>query len=105
MASDFATIPFRKIFSDIKVYIYLVVKLLVIPAAASALAYLFGLDSFYIYFVAIMTALPCASNTVMYAEKYDVAPEFGAKLTGISTVLSVATVPLVLSMVDKLFIA
>ena len=100
-----ATIPFGKIFSDIKVYILLFIKLLIIPTVSSALAYILGLDSFYIYFVAIMTALPCASNTVMYAEKYDVAPEFGAKLTGISTVLSVATVPLVLNLVDKLFIS
>ena len=100
-----ATIPFGKIFSDIKVYILLLVKLFAIPLAASGIAALLGLGDFYVYFVAIMTALPCASNTVMYAEKYDVAPEFGAKLTGISTVLSVVTVPVVLSIVDKLFIS
>ena len=100
-----ATIPFGKIFSDLKVYVLLLIKLFAIPIAASGIVRLLGLDNFYIYFVAIMTALPCASNTVMYAEKYDVAPEFGAKLTGISTVLSVVTVPVVLSIVDKLFIS
>lgn len=99
-----ATIPFGKIFSDVKVYLLLFIKLFATPVLAASVAYILGLDSFYIYFVAIMTALPCASNTVMYAEKYDVAPEFGAKLTGISTILSVVTVPLVLNLIDKLFI-
>lgn len=100
-----ATIPFKKVFSDFKVYILLFIKLIVTPMCASTIAYFLHLDSFWIYFVAIMTALPCASNTVMYAEKYDVGPEFGAKLTGISTVLSVVTVPLILGIVDKLFIS
>lgn len=99
-----ATIPFKKIFSDWKVYILLVIKLFIIPISASFIVSLFGVDSFYVCFVAIMTALPCASNTVMYAEKYGIAPDFGAKLTGMSTILSVLTVPLVLNLVDKFFV-
>lgn len=99
-----ATIPFKKVFSDWKIYILLIIKLILIPLCASFIVSLFGVDSFYVYFVGIMTALPCASNTVMYAEKYGIAPEFGAKLTGISTILSVLTVPLVLNIINRLFV-
>ncbi len=100
-----ATIPFKKVFSDWKIYVLLAIKLLAMPLLAAFITSLLPIDEFYVYFVAIMTALPCASNTVMYAEKYDIAPEFGAKLTGLSTILSVISVPLVLNITEKVFLA
>lgn len=91
-----AGITVKELLLDYKVYFLCVVKLIVTPLIVCLTAVLTGLKEEYVYLFTILSALPSATNTAMYATLYDIAPKFGAKLCSISTVISVATVPIVI---------
>lgn len=99
-----ATIPAKSLFADGKIYYYSLIKLLAIPIAAAAIVRVLGFSPFYVRFAAVMTALPSASTSAMYAEKYDIAPAYGAKIVGVTTFFSAFTVPLVLLFVERILL-
>lgn len=45
-------------------------------------------------FAAIMAGLPTAANATMFAELYDIDPQYSAQTVGIMTLLAVGTIPL-----------
>ena len=49
-----------------------------------------------------MIALPSAAIAAMFGETHGVAPILGAQTVGISTILSIATVPLIMQLVSFL---
>ncbi len=95
-----ATVPIKKTLMNAKVYYLAAFKTFIIPIACVTVCKLIGVSDDYTYFVAIMSAMPSASNTAMFAEKYDVAPVFGAQVAGISTVCSVIGIPVVMYLTD-----
>ena len=90
-----AKIPFKKMFTRISVYYVAILKLVIFPVIITLVAKLCGLSETMIYVSAIMTSLPTATNTAMFAEMYDIEPEYAAQTVGTSTALCVLTVPLV----------
>ena len=50
----------------------------------------------------IMSATPAASSSTMFAEKFDCDAAYASKLVAFSTILSIATMPL-MQMVANLF--
>ena len=50
-------------------------------------------------FGALMMALPTASSSAMFASKYDMQPELAAQTVGLTTVISVITVPVIMQAV------
>ena len=46
-----------------------------------------------------MAALPTGAATSMFAESYDIAPELAAQNVGLTTVLSLLTVPPIMQVV------
>ncbi len=91
-----ATVSIKKTLLNWKLYYLALFKTLIIPIVAVMICTWLSLPTFYIYFVAIMAAMPAATNTAMFAERYDVAPVFGAQVAGISTVISVFATPAVI---------
>lgn len=96
-----ATRPLISLFKNFKLYIFSFAKLIVVPTIAIFVCKLIGLDAFMTQFIAIMTALPCATNAVMFGEMYDIEPEYAAQLVGITSVLSVITVPIILFIANR----
>ncbi|MBQ7500826.1 MAG: AEC family transporter [Clostridia bacterium] len=96
-----ATIPFRKLLSDIHVYLLCAVRLIIIPLAIAAICRLIGLQRDLSVFAIVISALPSASNTSVFAERYGIAPQFAAKCVGMATVLSAVTVPGILWLADR----
>ena len=90
-----ADIPIKSVFNDVKIYYLCLIKLIVLPIIVCVLCKICFLSDEYVYLFTLLTAMPTATNTAMYAQKYDIVPSFGAKLCSISTVFSVATLPLV----------
>jgi predicted permease len=43
----------------------------------------------------LIGSVPTAANAVMFAESYDIEPEYASAVVGIGTVLSTATIPVV----------
>lgn len=79
-----------------KIYLFSLYKLIAVPLAFALVCRLVGAGEFMTYFITVMTALPSASNAAMFGEIYDIKPGYAAELVGMTTVLSVATIPLVL---------
>jgi len=90
-----ATVPFKKMFTNLKIYYQCIVRLLVCPLVVALLCRLVGLESEMILFGTVMAALPTAANTVMFSEKFDIKSDFAAHGVGLTTLLSAATVPVV----------
>ncbi len=95
-----ATIPLGKLFSSIKVYMFSFVRLIVVPLIVALVCHLCNIDDKYVLIISALTSLPAAANTVMFAEQYDVEPKFAAHCIGMSTVLSVLTIPTVIYIVQ-----
>lgn len=90
-----AQIPYKKLFSNAKVYLLCICKLLVLPLIVAVLCLVGHLPREMAYFCVIMAAMPSAATSAVFAEKYDIAQDYAALCVGISTLLSVGTIPLI----------
>ena len=97
VGSILASIPLRELFLDAKAYLICAVRLLVLPSIVCVICVLCRLPSETVYLFTTLTALPCATNSAMYAQTYDISPGLAAKAASLTTLLSVATVPLMLN--------
>lgn len=86
----------KQIFGSVRVYYLCLFKLVIIPVLFSVVLKLFGFSDFWILFIAAVSAMPSASSTSMFAELYDTAPGFSAQCVGTSTLLSLASMPLII---------
>ncbi len=90
-----ATVPLKKLFNDWRIYYTCFVKLILVPIAVFLIAkYVVGLSSDMCMFTMLVVALPTASIVNMFAEVYDVDPGYAARSVGMTTILSVGTLPL-----------
>lgn len=94
-----AEMNFKTLFSDPGVYLAAAVKLLLAPVVAFALMMLMTtfMDVAEIRLNLItLAAMPSANNIMMFCTVYDKDAGVAAKCVGISTVLSIVTIPLAL---------
>ncbi len=98
-----ATYPMKRLFGDWKIYYVSFVKLIVFPILVFAiLRFGFGIDYVLSVFSMIMAGLPTASITNMFAELYDIEPGYAATCVGMTTAISVATLPMIVYVADIL---
>jgi predicted permease len=91
-----------EIFLAPKIYFVSFVRLIVIPLLICTVAKLIGFDYDYIMFLTVVTAMPCAAIISMLAELYDINPGYAAQSVGTSSLLSIATMPCVLLLAEKI---
>lgn len=96
VGSIVATVPLKKLFLDGRLYYICLFRLILLPLIVGALAILVGLPDDFVYLFVTLTALPTATNAAMYAQRYDISPQFGAKISSVTTLLSTGTIPLML---------
>ena len=94
-----ASQDFKKMLSDRRLYLFNAVKLIGIPLLVCLLAKLVTLgmaDSYStVLFCAVIAALPCAATISMLAEMYDLDSPYAARMVGSTSILSLATLPLI----------
>ena len=88
----------RELVCDIKAYILVAIRLLVIPATVFGLCKLFSLD-FVLMPAVMMSCMPCGLNTIVFPKLINEDCLTGAKLAMLSHLFSVATIPLWLTLV------
>lgn len=98
-----ATVTPKELFLNPKIYVNCVVKLIIIPAIITVLAYLLGLSPFFIVFLAILSAMPTGSSVVMFAEMYEISKKNAAVVAGLSAILSMLTLPILGAVLNELF--
>ncbi|MBQ7603875.1 MAG: AEC family transporter [Clostridia bacterium] len=69
-------------------------RLIVFPILCGLSVKLLGFGNDVSTFIVIMTSLPVATASAMFGETMDVMPDLAARNVGISTLLSIGTVPL-----------
>lgn len=97
-----ARLPLKKVFFSPKSYYLCLVKLVILPAIVAIVLALAGLSKDLVCFGALMAGFPVAATSSAFSEKYSIAPEFSSVCVGLSTILSVATVPIIVTAIDKL---
>ncbi len=90
-----AKIPFRELFLDIRLNIFTVIKLLVLPILGMLLLKQFTDNTILLGVSLVMMATPVGSMTTMLAEQYDGDVVLTSKGVALTTLLSVLTIPLV----------
>lgn len=91
-----ATISLPKMFTNVKLYLHAGLKLIVFPIIICLLAKLCGLSQTYILLATAMAGVPSASTITMLAELYDIEPGCASQTVGLTSILSTATLPLVM---------
>lgn len=94
-----ANIPIKKLFTRPVVYYCSAVKMIVIPIISSLILKLLGFGTEYVIFGATMASLPTAAIIAMFAESYEINPGLAAHNVGMSTLLTVMTIPAVTALV------
>lgn len=97
-----AKIPLKSYITEYSSYYAMALKLFVVPIVTGVVLKLLGFSDFYTLFSAMMMTLPVASSTAMFAQNYDLRPELAAQTVGVSTLLSVVTIPPTMLLIEKI---
>lgn len=95
IGASMAGIDLKKLFTDIKLLIFALLKLIAIPVAGLYLLKIFIQDEMILGICMVMIATPVASMTAMLAQQYDGDYELASRGVALTTILSVITMPLV----------
>ncbi len=91
----------KQLFCSGKIYLFSLFKLILIPALAFLVCKLLGFSDDIVMFSTAVTALPTASIISMFYETYDISPGYASQTVGVSSMLCLVTLPLVLTLADK----
>lgn len=84
-----------ELFSDIRLFAFSIIKLILLPIVGILLLRIFVHDSLIVGVCMIMMATPVGSMTAMLAQQYDGNYFLASKGVALTTILSVVTIPLV----------
>ena len=89
-----AGIDIKEMFTDVKLIVFSLIKLLVIPTCALPIMNMFIPDPVIRGVTLVMIATPVAAMTAMMAQQYEGDYETASKGVALSTILSVVTIPI-----------
>jgi hypothetical protein len=95
-----AQIPFKELFSDVRVYLVSAVKLLLVPLFTFYLMREFIQSPVLLGIICVSAAMPTAAVVSSFCEQSDNNPVLCSKITFATTLLSVVTVPLCILMMQ-----
>lgn len=93
IGSSLALLPVKKVFNDVRVYLFSLLKLLILPLIFWAGLRLFVVNPVILGVSVVMVSMPVAAAAGMFATAYDGNKELASKGIFISTLLSLATTP------------
>ncbi len=94
-----AGVKVQEVFTDTKVLIASVFRLVVIPLSIFVGLRVLGFSEYLIAIPVIINGMPAAANTAILASRYENDYELGSKAIFISTLMSIGTIPLIVYMV------
>lgn len=93
-----ADVNFKSIFKGSGTYYASFIRLIVIPLIAFGVLTLLGLKGDILGICIILVAMPAAANSAIFAERLDGDAEYASKVVAVSTLLSVITIPFILTL-------
>lgn len=96
-------VQLRGLFSDVRLYLFSALRLLVVPAVTILVFLPFPFARGEITLITLIAAAtPIASSTAIFAQKFDQDYRRAVSYVCLSTILSVATLPLVMLFAERL---
>ncbi len=89
-----ATLPLHRLAGDWRIYLTTALRLVIFPVAAFLILSPFVSDHLLFGVAVLMIAMPVAANSVLLSEEYGVDATLASQGVFISTVLCLATIPL-----------
>lgn len=77
----------------------LTAKMVISPIVAFAMVYFMPLSPMYKQILIVLAAMPSAANTTLMSVQFDTHPELVSSATLVSTLLSLITLPIILSLI------
>ncbi|MCL2831974.1 MAG: AEC family transporter [Treponema sp.] len=96
IGTTLAQAKFSNIFGRWQVYITVAMRLLILPLLAGLILYFLGIRGPLFMMAVLITAMPAGSSTSILATLYDTTTEEASSLVFLSTMLCMATIPLVM---------
>ena len=98
-----ADMDFRGIFKDKHMYVFLALRHVILPLVTLGIVKLVGLvlpvHELVEMVIVTLAAAPAATSATMFAEKYECDANYVSRLVTVSTLLSIATMPLIIMLV------
>ncbi len=89
-------LDFKTAFKDVKFYICAVIKLLVVPVVTLFACVLLHAPQVVTYVSVILAGMPAATFGAIFAELYGTNPVTASKIVCVTTVVSIATIPMLI---------
>ncbi|MGN0613353.1 MAG: AEC family transporter [Porcipelethomonas sp.] len=85
-----------------RLYLVSIVKLLIVPAVTAAILFMIPVDSTVIGTVVLASACPAAATGTLFAIEYKKDSFYASEMFAVTTILSIATLPAVMTIAQKL---
>jgi malate permease and related proteins len=95
IGSTLAVIPFKEVFGEVRLYPLSVMKLLVVPLLTWLVLRFFITDQLMLGVLVTLSGMPAATNAAMLSMEYGGNEKLASKAIFITTLFSVATIPLI----------
>ena len=92
--------PIKELLLSGKTYFTALSKLVIMPSVICVIMKLIGFSDLWIIVVTTVTAMPSATTVSMMAETYNIKPAYSARAVGMSSVLSILTMPLIIKFAE-----
>lgn len=99
IGQSMTSIKIKELFGDVRLLVFSLIKLIIVPIAGILLLRLFLDDKLLLNVCYIMLATPVGSMTAMVAQQYGGNYALASKAVALSTLLSVITIPLISLMI------
>lgn len=93
MGSTLASMPLLQVFNEGRVYVFCLIKQIVIPVILYPTVKYFVHDSLLFGVVMVLLMMPIATNSIMFTIEYEGDEKLSAKSVFMSTVISLVTIP------------
>jgi len=93
-------VKMKKMFTDWKIYIISAIRLIAAPCLAYYALSMLGFSGFALKIPVIVMAMPVAVQIVVLTKKYDRASMFASQVVAMSTLLSIITIPLIVTLLN-----
>ncbi len=93
-----ANTDLKTVFSDKRIYLTALIKLIILPLCMLGLFKLFGVTGALVPAIILSSSAPSANNTVMFAAKYDKDAPCASKVVAIVSFISIITMPVMIAL-------
>lgn len=98
IGSSLAAIPFREVFREIRIYPITVMRLIIVPILTWLVLRMFITNQLMLGVLVVLSGMPTATNATMLSLEYGANEKYASTTVFVTTLLSVATIPLLVFM-------